>query len=88
MSADETIEKEMEEVMRPLVGAFAAQMLQSQKARLGAHGELGEKEYAAIVEGVRGLTADMAGEGMATLIYSGLMKIIDKHFGAKAEGVR
>ena len=71
------IESKWEDYLKPLLGDMAPITINSQKDKLGLHGELSGDDYVELAEGIKELCAEMAGDVIAAKIYDGLLSIID-----------
>ncbi|KYK25592.1 MAG: hypothetical protein AYK23_03885 [Candidatus Proteinoplasmatales archaeon SG8-5] len=67
----------MIEYMRPLFGDMAEKAIENQKSKLGVSGKPSKEDYRRIVEALRDLCNNMAGEQISDKIYVGLIEILD-----------
>ena len=72
------IEAKMIEYMRPLFGDMAEKAIENQKCKLGVTKKPTKEDYRKIVEALRDLCKNMAGEQISDKIYAGLIEILDE----------
>ena len=70
------IDTEIVRSMRPLFGEFAVTAFEQQKAHVGLGAQPTQGDYMRLAEAIRSMCAQVAGDGVASKIYAGLLTIV------------
>jgi hypothetical protein len=64
------------EYMKPMFGEFAGNAFQQQKVKIGIGDQATRADYMRLVESIRSMCAEVAGDIVAAKVYAGLVTIV------------